>query len=191
MGDFAKFFSENEIEFTGNIEDIIELFKKDHYIFKQFLKVVFYERIKSYTLDIDPFAPIESLFPRKYRYGMDKDLENKTSLSFPKMILSNRRMRLLLLSVFLPICLVIFLVVTDLAFLVVPMSALGITFYIFVIAIPYIVISIISPSFFMPYDWVNINTINDLISDMVIDNYSKFAENNFSLTRKELEKCSS
>jgi hypothetical protein len=36
MGTFAKFFSENEIEFTGNIEDIIERFKKDHYLFKQF-----------------------------------------------------------------------------------------------------------------------------------------------------------
>jgi hypothetical protein len=122
---------------------------------------------------------------------MVNDLENKTSLSFPKMILSNRRMRLLLLSVFLPICLVIFLVVTDLAFLIVPMSALGITFYIFVIAIPYIVISVISPSFFMPYDWANINTVNDLISDMVIDNYSKFVQNNFIVTRKKLEKCSS
>ncbi|HEY9045723.1 MAG TPA: hypothetical protein VIN08_07490 [Ohtaekwangia sp.] len=188
MRNLEKFFFENQIELNGNVENVIELLKKDNYLFKQFLRMVIYERIKFHIPEIDYFVPIERLFPRKYRYGIVRDLEDKTSLSFPKMILSKNRMRLLLLCIFLPLCLVTFLVLTDLAFLVVPMSALGIVFYIFIIAIPYIAISVISPSFFMPYDWTNINTINDLISDMVIDNYSKFMENNFSLIREELEK---
>ncbi len=112
--------------------------------------------------------------------------KKKTKLTFPKMELSKSRMKLLLLLFGIPFCLVLWVMLNEPIFLIVPLRMLGIIFYIILIAVPYIVIRIFNPTFFMPYDWRDIKVVNDLLIVMMIDNQSRFEQDDFQWVREEL-----
>ncbi len=166
---------------------LLKYFSEDSLFFKQVLKEIILLRIRGVLNDCIQYTdPVEKHFPRKTRYFLTKDVEDKTSIKFPPMTLAKGRMRLLLFSSLLMMVFILAIIFNKIEFLLIPLDLFGITFYFFIILTPAIIFSIFMPTFFSRLDWPNVITINDLIRDMTVTNTKLYQKDNYSKIFEEL-----
>ncbi len=72
-----KILEDHGIEALGDVEGIIHLFRNDRFIFKEFLKELIFARINFYLPKIDRSEVVDVVFPRRLRYGIVRELEEK------------------------------------------------------------------------------------------------------------------
>lgn len=96
--------------FDYEIDNLIKAFSDDNLLFKKILKLIFLNKVcNHFESNVAMLDSIDLYFPRRWRLGSIKEFELATNLNTPKMILSNLRANILVVSFVIPLFCFVFL----------------------------------------------------------------------------------
>lgn len=174
--------------FDYEIDNLIKAFSDDNLLFKKILKLIFLNKVcNHFESNVAMSDSIDLYFPRRWRLGSIKEFELATNLNTPKMILSNLRANILVVSFVIPLFCFVFLFFYKIEYMFIPLNLIGSGIYVFIATMPAILIGLVSPRFFSPLDWPDIKSIEDFFDYLVIRNWDNFRNESFSKTLSELK----
>jgi hypothetical protein len=160
--------------------ELIQKLDADSLLFKQILKRIFFEYLKSIFGDsFKESSLVKEFFPRKYRFEIVKKLESQFNIKFPLLRLSRWRLITFSLTLILPPSVLFTYWYTNYDNNFFPDGYIVITLCILIIPVTSFLISLFFPLTFAFYDWHNIKTVNDLLVELTIDNYFEYSKNNY------------
>lgn len=170
-------------------EKLIQHFSNDNLFFKRIIRFIFMNKFQAqFGENVKETDLIENYFPKRWRFEEKREFELVTGLNVPKMVLSPIRWNIMLISFLVPMLLFGWLFFWYADHFFIPVTILGIGFFVFISTLPSIAIELIFPKFFNFLDWPQIKTVEDFLDYLVIKNWEKYRSDSFARTIEELKK---
>ncbi len=199
---FSQFLGITEdafnVKIISNHEDFSNeamlVFKESPSIFRKFLYKIFDLRIRKFLknkfsiMGFNDDDLIRDIFPGGQILRTLNFLETESGLIFPKPVLSNLSFYVQIALLVVPGLALGVLLFLKIEFFIVLYGLVKIGAIVLVITIPYLIAYLIFPDFFRSTRFPNIVTYRDLISDLIWSNQYAFVEDDYKLTKQELEK---
>lgn len=175
-------------DLNKDAEKIINVLNDDSILYKIILKEIFLQKIKyKFGNWVEGTTEVKRVFERSKRKRIVHEFQKEINIQFPKLRLAEQRLNILVLTFIVPplfIFVYIFLSY-DLRFY--PEGLLVVLICLVIMPVPALLIDFFIRDYFSPLDWRNVNTINDLLTDLSHCNYNDFANKNFKRTIQELK----
>lgn len=176
------------------VEAVIHLFVQMPNLFNSFLFRIFDWRIKTVskasfsTLDSDNVGSFKDIVNSGQLNTWLRNLQAETGLVFPRPVLSTASYFVQLLLVLVPLVLSIIALVFNFGLLLPIYGLFKVGVLLLIIVVPYLVASFMFPNFFRPNKLPKIVSYRDLVDQVVWLNRYDFIEDDYKMTRSELEK---
>ncbi len=160
---------------------LISKFESDSLFYKRILREIFLIKLCNVFGELNGSTRVVDFLPRSERFYNIKILEKKLDIKLPPMVLSTHRIIFgLIISIIPPLVIIIYLLKNE--FVLFPDGIVILTISIIIIPLPIIFVLLVSPLAFSAIDWPNINTVDDLLIEMGVDNFNEYSKDEYKKT---------